>query len=59
MTTLTEAQMERAARELCKIRGIDPDRCDQFRPMRWFARNEIIAALEVQQAIATAMKEQA
>ena len=59
MTTLTDEQMERAARELCRLRGIAPDVYRDWNQNWYMVALEIKAHLEIQQAIATAMKEQA
>jgi hypothetical protein len=53
---MTEDQIERAARALCRLRGKDPDSGTDG----WMsAADEIDAAIQVQQAIAEAMESKA
>jgi hypothetical protein len=48
---MTEDQIERAARALCRMRGLDPRELVERVPRWCHAAKEISAALQIQQAI--------
>jgi hypothetical protein len=59
---MTDAQIEAAARELCRLRGLDPDECadwpDESPPLGWRAQvPEVRSFAEVGTAIAAALAE--
>jgi hypothetical protein len=63
---MTDQQREAAARELCRLRGVDPDECEQFfspiigervRSVRWeLLAAEIRLHEQMQAAIAAGMR---